>query len=206
AEKAYGSRPEVIPNGVAMEPVREISAISDPVRLLWVGRMSVQKNPLLALEALAHIREENWKLEMVGDGPLRRNAENFAEQMGIASKVCFHGWLESSEVWRLQRECPILLLTSLHEGMPMVAVEGLMAGMAILSTCIPGVEDVVEDDWNGRKMPFHPDLIGNEIISLLRDPKRLFFYRTNSQKKAREFSLERVVEKYEFILTKKSKK
>ena len=115
ASKAYGIDPIVVPNGVrlvAASPVPEHSR----TRILMAGRLSIQKNPLLAIRALALIREMEWSLDVIGDGPLRAEMEALGRHEGIADRVTVHGWLSEAQVAERMAASDILLLTSLQEG------------------------------------------------------------------------------------------
>ena len=65
-------------------------------RILMAGRLSIQKNPLLAIRALALIREMEWSLDVIGDGPLRAEMEALGRHEGIADRVTVHGWLSEA--------------------------------------------------------------------------------------------------------------
>ena len=69
ATNAYGVKPVVIPNGV--NPIaRPELRVHSPRRIIMAGRLSIQKNPLLAIKALALIKEMDWSFDVIGDGPL----------------------------------------------------------------------------------------------------------------------------------------
>ncbi len=72
-----------------------------------------------------------------------------AEQEGIGGRVTLHGWISSAQVAQLMADADILLMTSLHEGLPMVAIEALQWGLAIVGSQIGGMRDVVEEGRNG---------------------------------------------------------
>ena len=135
ASKAYRVEPIVIPNGVTL-----IATATVPVhsrnRILMVGRLSIQKNPLLAIRALALIPEIHWSLDVIGDGPLRAEMQALVKHEGIADRVTLHGWLSEAQVAERMGASDILLLTSLQEGLPMVAIEALQWGLAIVSSQI----------------------------------------------------------------------
>lgn len=200
AQKAYGIRPAVIPNGIpTLPPEPDWSAGAGEI--LFAGRLSIQKNPLLALEALALIQDVRWRFHIVGDGPLRQACEAFATHAGILAQVHFHGWLDSSALAALRRRCSLLFIPSLSEGLPMVAVEALADGMAIVGTDIPGLHDVVEPGRNGLLCPRTPQAMASALRKLLTNPKKLLAFRQASRAKARNFLLEDIVVQYDNILT-----
>jgi glycosyltransferase involved in cell wall biosynthesis len=116
---------------------------SEPLRLVWVGSLSKEKDPALALEAFIEADVAGSTLRFVGDGPLRSELEARAvpgvEFVGAVSDVAPH--LEQAGA---------LLLSSRTEGLPGVVLEALGAGLPVIGTAVGGVEDVVIDDETGH--------------------------------------------------------
>ena len=197
--KAYGIEPIVVPNGV-----RPVAASKVPIhsgtRILMVGRLSIQKNPLLAIQALALLREMDWSLDVIGDGPLRSGMEALARREGVADRVTVHGWLSGAQVAQRMATSDILLLTSLQEGFPMVAIEALQWGLAIVSSRIGGMHDIVEDGRNGFLCELAARSFAERLRQLLGAPELLHAMRCASREKAPQFDLERTVSTYESIL------
>ena len=199
AERAYRLRPEVILNGIPLGPAPAI-APHEPSQILMVGRLSVQKNPLLAVRALAELRDLSWTFHVVGDGPLRADMEDLARELGITDRVVFHGWLDASAVASLMKNADLLLLTSHSEGLPMVAIEALAHGLAIVSTRIGGVADVVEDGVNGTLAAPAESAISDALRRPLTDTAELRRLRENSAKHAGRFDLAHSLDAYERTL------
>lgn len=199
ATKAYGVSPLVIPNGV--DPIaRPDLRVHSPRRIIMVGRLSIQKNPLLAIETLASIREMDWSFDVIGDGPLMADVRKLAEREGIGGRVTLHGWISSDQVARVMGEADILLLPSLHEGLPMVAIEALHRGLAIVGSQIGGMRDVVEEGRNGFLCELSPAAFAQKLGMLLACPETLERMRQASREKAGDFDLEKIVSAYEALL------
>jgi glycosyltransferase involved in cell wall biosynthesis len=169
-----------------------------------VGRLSIQKNPLLAVKALALIKEKEWLFEVIGHGPLDRAIRELAEQMDVGERVTLHGWIPSTQVAQLMAQADILLLTSLHEGLPLVAIEALQYGLAIVGSQIPGLQDIVEEGENGFLCELSPESFAQKLGALLSDPRTLERMRRASYQKAGEFDLEKTVTAYEGVLSESS--
>jgi glycosyltransferase involved in cell wall biosynthesis len=199
ASKAYGVEPIVIPNGVNPVAVAEFG-IHSPPRIVMVGRLSIQKNPLLAVTALALIKEIDWTLDVIGDGPLGAEMRALARSEGIDERVTLHGWLSDPEVAQLMARSDILLMTSLHEGLPMVAIEAIQWGLAIVGSRIGGMQDVIEEGKNGLLCELTPKAFAEKLGRLLATPELLDRMRHASREKAGEFDLEKTVSAYESVL------
>jgi glycosyltransferase involved in cell wall biosynthesis len=199
AARAYGIRPVVIPNGVkrVAEPDLEVHS---PPRIMMAGRLSIQKNPLLAISALALLKAMHWVLEVIGDGPLGEEMRALARKEGIADRITYHGWQAEAQVAQLMAKSDILLMTSLNEGLPMVAIEALQWGMAIVGSQIGGMPDLVEEGKNGFLCELTPLGFAQKLERLLANPSMLGTMRRASRAKAADFDLERTISAYETVL------
>jgi glycosyltransferase involved in cell wall biosynthesis len=199
ATRAYGVKPLVIPNGVTAIAPPELR-IHFPRRLVMVGRLSIQKNPLLAVEALALIKDMDWRFDVVGDGPLRPEVRALSERLGIGGRVTLHGWISSAQVAQVMAGADILLIPSLQEGLPMVAIEALQRGLVIVGSRIDGMRDVVEPGRNGFLCELLPAVFAQRLRELLADGQVLERMRCASLEKAGNFDLEKVTTAYERVL------
>ena len=138
----------------------------------------------------------DWSLDVIGDGPLRAEMEALARHEGIADRVTIHGWLSA---WVAERMAAsdILLLTSLQEGLPMVAIEALQWGLAIVSSQIGGMQDIVEEGKNGFLCELTATAFAEKLRQLLATPELLEAMRCASREKAAQFDLEKTVSAYE---------
>jgi glycosyltransferase involved in cell wall biosynthesis len=203
ATRAYGVKPIVIPNGVNPIVQPEPRAHS-PRRIVMAGRLSIQKNPLLAIKALTLIREMDWSFDVIGDGPLGAEMRSLAQREGIGGRVTLHGWLPNAQVAQAMADADILLMTSLHEGLPMVAIEALQSGLAIVGSRIGGMRDVVEEGENGFLCELSPSAFAEKLRTLLNAPELLDRMRRASRKKGSDFDLEKTVTAYESLLKESS--
>lgn len=201
AEKAYGIRPRVILNGIDLPPPREISATPSP-RLLFVGRMSVQKDPVTAVRALALLKGLPWSCVMIGEGPLASDVREEAERLGLADRIGFRGWVSSEGVAAAMKESEVLLIPSLAEGLPMAAVEALANGLAIAGSRIGGLADVLEEGVNGCAFDLASgaDGFASALRPILADPEAMGSARRASLARAKRFDLEPSLEAYEALL------
>jgi len=201
AERAYGHAPVIILNGIDLPHVPE-PKVRDFPRLLMVGRMSVQKNPLTVVRALALLKDLTWHCTLIGDGPLLAEIKAEATSLGIAARLDFRGWASSGEVTKAMEQSDLLLIPSLSEGLPMVAVEALAHGVAIAGSKIGGLADVVEDGVNGRLVELSEGAEGfaRAIRLFLENPAMLLAARRQSLRMAARFDLETSLLGYETAL------
>ncbi len=205
AARAWQRTPQVILNGIPAIPLKKPSRHKGPLKILMAGRLSIQKNPLLAIEALAKITDCDFRLEVVGDGPLCEDMKSLAEKLEVASKVIWNGWMDEEQVHKKMRESDVLLMTSHHEGLPMVAVEALWHGLAIVGTRIGGLLDVIEDRKNGFLCEPVPTAIAAALQKLATNHELLESAKTASRNHAKLFDFDTCVDAYEKALARCSK-
>ena len=201
ARKAYGVSPEIILNGTesrstAPPPPDQAGTL----RLLFVGRMSIQKNPLFLAGVLARMSTVNWRATFIGDGPLRSEFESALRKAGVADRCEFAGWVGGEEVKKHLDLSDVLLLPSLSEGLPVAAIEAASRGLAIAGSDIPGLHDVVIDGKNGWLLPLDAAAWASVFDAAAADPGDLDRRKTESLRIAERFDLRKITGQYEQIL------
>jgi glycosyltransferase involved in cell wall biosynthesis len=117
---------------------------SEPLRLVWVGRMDEESKRVSDLPKIASelsSRGMRFTLDLVGDGPFRRTLEEMVEQCVARERIRFLGWQHAPDVRRVLSDSDVLLLPSNREGMPMTVIEALAHGCAVVASRVSGVED-----------------------------------------------------------------
>ncbi len=161
-------RTEVIPNGVpaaALPPPRRPWSPGGPVRLLALGRLVAQKDPLGLLEALARLPGDRVHLRFAGDGPLRPDAQARAAALGLAPRVEFLGHRE--DVRALLRDADLLVMHSRHEGMPMALLEAGAEATPAIATPVGAIPDVLAC---GRGFLAPREGFADRLAQVLADP------------------------------------
>ena len=147
--KLYACRAgKTIPNAVQVPEalVRSEPPLrgTEPARLMFVGRLTEQKNILGLMEALALVRSiRPWTLDVFGVGEQEAEARALVARYRLSDRVHFRGF--SREVFEHMAEADVLLFPSLYEGMPNVLVEALALGLPVVASRVVANEDVVKD-------------------------------------------------------------
>jgi len=113
---------------------------------LFVGSLIDRKGPDILLRALAEV---SLPCIFVGDGPMRSSLERLAIRAGITDRVVFTGALEHSDVSWYYSAAEALVLPSVSEGVPLVALEALRAGVPVVASNLTGIASVVRHRENG---------------------------------------------------------
>ncbi len=141
--------------------------------LLVVGRLEPQKGHAVMLQALAALRQEfpRVRLACVGEGALRASLEDQTRSLGCQDIVRFAGFQRNVAEWLSAAD--VVVLPSLFEGLPLVAIETLAAGRPMVATAVDGTPEVVIDGQTGRTVPpSDPQALAEAIADMLRDPAR----------------------------------
>lgn len=134
-----------INNPADLSKVRKIE-IGEPGTLLFVGRLSEEKNIGLIIRALAAAGTD-WKLRLVGDGKERANLEKLADDLGVLSRLEFVGW--SDDPWKYAEGVYAFIMSSVYEGSPLAAIEALSCGLPVIGNVSSGVAELVRPGVNG---------------------------------------------------------
>jgi glycosyltransferase involved in cell wall biosynthesis len=120
-------------------------------RLVCVARLASEKGLSILLHAAARLRSMGLRfdLDLVGDGPMRAALVELADGLGLASSVHFLGWKTGSAVRECLERSRALVLPSLAEGLPVVIVEAMAMGRAVVATSVGGIPELVETGVTG---------------------------------------------------------
>lgn len=141
-------------------------------RLLFVGRLTVQKGVDLLLHALAGLPTEIG-LDVVGDGDERARLESLAQSLGISDRISWHGARPGHALAAYYRAAAAVVVPSLDEGLGLVAVEAQLCETPVVALASGGLTDVIEDGVTGILVhQREPARLAAAVISLLARPDR----------------------------------
>jgi glycosyltransferase involved in cell wall biosynthesis len=174
--KKYGielSKVRVIPNGVEEKFYYVKSRILHKIpRLLFVGRLSYQKNLPQLLRALEGVSDE-FTTTLVGDGELELELRKLAKNLKLLN-VNFVGRADGKKLINYYKNADIFVLPSEREGMPLVLLEAMAMGLPIVATNVTGNRDVVGNDKNGLLIPYNDTGALRQALLRIKSSKKMY--------------------------------
>jgi glycosyltransferase involved in cell wall biosynthesis len=135
-----------------------------------VARFGPQKDHTTLFRALAGLRDQSWELDLIGDGPLKRQTESLAAELGIGSRVHFLG--ERMDVAQIVAKAQVSLLVTNWEGFPLSILEAMRARLPVLASKVGGIEEAVRDGETGFVVPRGDvERVRDRLTRLLADPQ-----------------------------------
>ena len=129
----------------------ELGLAAATQRIVSVGRLDSQKDPVLMFEAFARLvaagRDVAWLV--VGDGVLRAELQARVQREGLAGRVHFLGLKSAAQIALVLAAADVYALSSAYEGMPMALLEALGSGLPVASTDVGEVRRAVLPGVNG---------------------------------------------------------
>ena len=176
------TRGSVLPITVTLVGADDIATVApdrcwgDVVELLSVGRIDREKNPLLLVEALARLEQDepdSYQLRLVGRGPLEEVVRRHARYLGIADRVELSGYVPfGPRLLDIYRRAHVLVNASLTEGVPQVLLEALACGTPIVATDVGGVRAALDGGGAGLLVPpADRDALAQAIRRIAKDPE-----------------------------------
>lgn len=142
----------VMPNPLTFYPDRPAELTAKTV--INVGRYHEQKNQRMLIDAFAEVSRghPDWRLKLVGEGPLQGQLRSQIDRLGLAGRVALAG--PSSRVEAELLDSSIFALSSDFEGLPLVLAEAMACGVPCVSfDCAPGVREIIADGQDGLVVP-----------------------------------------------------
>src|SRR6185436_16340970 len=142
------------------------------LRLLYVGRLSVEKGVEHLIDACAEVRHCGiaFELSVVGTGPLEQALKRRISVAGLGNCVRLLGALPRQSLGSHYRAADALCVPSLSEPLATVILESLVVGTPVIGTRVGGTPYIVEDGVNGLLVPAgDPSALARAIVRLARE-------------------------------------
>jgi glycosyltransferase involved in cell wall biosynthesis len=148
----------LIPNGIDSRLFKpDFSQRNKTFKIIFSGRLVMQKDPFSFLEAIKQFaaKNKNFIVQIIGDGILRKDMENFVAQNELADVVKFTGWISAKEIAKEYQSAHVHVVSSLFEGMSIAVLESLASGCFLITTPLDGIKDVITENETATLVGFH---------------------------------------------------
>jgi glycosyltransferase involved in cell wall biosynthesis len=166
-----------------------------------VARLQPVKGHRFLIEAAAVVlrNRPDTHLVLVGDGPLRTEIEAQCAALGISNRVHLLG--DRNDVTRLVSAFDLLVLASLHEGLPNAVMEAMAASVPVVATAVGGTTELIEDGVTGYLAPpADSQALSDRIGFALGDQDNHAGITSAARRRVTtEFGIERMVESVEAL-------
>jgi glycosyltransferase involved in cell wall biosynthesis len=137
--------------------------------LLFVGRLEERKGLQYLLRALAILRQKGFKprLKVIGDGDYRNRLLALVDDNFLSSQVTFAGYIPREKIFESYVEAKCVVIPSVYEGLPRVALEAMAFGKPIITTSIPGLEIISNRKLGIVVPPKDSESLANAVLEVL---------------------------------------
>ena len=171
-EKIHPNKITLLYNAVEIHNERSGQS-SDRCSLLYVGRLSEEKNIPCLLKAIASLHQTTLSLSIVGAGPLEGFLREMVLSLKLTNQVHFKGtYFELTDIYTSH---DILVLPSNNEGLGLVILEAFSFGLPVIGSNVDGIRELLSD---GRGLLFEK----GDSEDLAHKIKYLFDNRTELRK------------------------
>lgn len=160
-------------------------------QIIMVGRLEQEKGLFDAIDIMKRLLERriSFRLDIVGDGPLREDLQKHIDEKGLSNYIKLHGFQSHAYIEELFRHASLYLMTSITESFGLVLIEAMNAGLPTLAfDSAEGARELIFNDSNGYLIANRSmDLMANQIITLLDHPEILQRLGKNAKEFSRNF-------------------
>ena len=204
APMEYWDKMHVIHCGIDPDLFNLVSHQGQARQLLFIGRLASVKGLPILLESLAQLKPNypDLCLTVIGDGPEKDYLQQMVKELNIENQVKFVGYQSQESVRNYLQQTEIFVLSSFAEGLPVVLMEAMAAGVPVIATQIAGVSELVDNGVNGYLVPpGNVAALTEKIEKLIVSPElRTQFSLQGRKKVEQEFNINDEVKRLSLII------
>lgn len=150
--------------------------------LIYVGRLTYQKNPQRLLRLCARLKESksDLKVAIVGTGELEEELKALSQELNLEDTVRFLGFQPNPI--KMVASSKAMILTSRWEGTPMCALEAMALGTPVVSTPSDGMKDLLTDGVSGY-LTESDEQMAKDLLKIFTQPEHRKLLAENARKK-----------------------
>lgn len=183
-------------NGIDIARFANAELIENPdtsiKTITMVSAFRPQKDHKTLIKAFS-LLPDNYLLQLVGDGELRKETENFAKQFSCSDRICFMG--NRSDIPAILKGSDVIVLSSHYEGLSLSSIEGMASGTPFIASDVDGLREIVK----GHGILFHHEdeqALAASIIKVCEDKIYAQKIAVQCQQRAVQFDICKMAENY----------
>lgn len=157
---------KLIENGIDFKVCNKSKKSMNRGRLLYFGRIDINKGIDLLLKVLSDIKDSIWFLDIAGTGQEKvvLRLKELARKLGIEKNICFHGRIDNDGLSKLLSRAEYCFFPSLYEGFGFSLLEAMATGTVCIANDIPAYRNIIEDNISGFLIDFTNRVLAKERI------------------------------------------
>ncbi|WP_159446853.1 glycosyltransferase family 4 protein [Carboxydocella sp. ULO1] len=164
---------KVIPNPVIINKNLKMDFNNqDLIKFVFLGRIGKRKGIFDLIKAFSKLPSDiknKVLLDIAGDGEVDE-AQKLIRELKLNNYINVYSWLSYKEKDLLLKKANCFILPSYNEGLPMALLEALAYGLAVITTPVGGIPELIKDGENGILVkPGDIDMIASAIERIVRD-------------------------------------
>ena len=161
--------------------------------IIVVGSLINRKGIDLLLEALGLLKDYEWKLELVGDGPEKENLLDQARKLGIAERIVFCGYLSGVDLTRAYEKSGMMIFPTREDCFGLVTLEAMCCGLPVISSkYADSAYDLIDEGITGLIVdPYDKKEMAEAIKRLLTDGECCISMSNEAKRKSLDYSFEK---------------
>jgi len=218
--KKIDKQSSIIPMGIDTKTFsREINSylrknklkVADRKNILFIGRLAEKKGVEYLIRAVKIVTQsiKKIKIYIVGEGPLKEKLLNLSKELKIENIADFTGPKSGKAKMEFFAMADILVVPSIKtefgdvEGIPVVLMEGLTSGKAIVASSVGGIPEIITNNINGLLVPEKDfQALAQSIIKVLNNNKLKASLERGAKKSAGEYDLKIIAGKFNKLYSK----
>jgi glycosyltransferase involved in cell wall biosynthesis len=173
---------------------QELSLSAADTLLLAIAEFTPRKRHKDLLQALAKVANPQVHLALAGEGPIRPEIEELAQELGIKEQVHFLGYRH--DIPTLIQAANAVLLVSQQEGLPRSIMEAMCLNTPTIGSNIRGTKDLLENGCGLLVELGNTDALAQAMIQVVKDPDSLAEMASKAQTKMVSYDLKAIIQQY----------
>ena len=189
----------VVPTGIDLQPyqdaegslIREKHGWGEDTLMISVGRLAKEKNWQFLLRSASEVMQDrkDFRLVILGEGPERKNLQEYADELGIRRWVDFIGQVSFEQVPAYLKAADLFGFASTTETQGLVTLEALAAGLPVVAVDASGTRDIVRSGVQGFLVPEDEAAFSQAVANLIDHPETYQQFKQAALARAADFEI-----------------